>query len=53
MNILIEPTLNTFCMYIQRELVDSLCRDDADIPMPPYIRKAYNRPNAAVFSLFR
>ena len=22
-----------------RELVDSLCRDDADMPMPPYIRK--------------
>ena len=30
-----------------RESVDSLCRDDADMPMPPYIRKAYNRPNAA------
>ena len=28
-----------------RESVDSLCRDDADMPMPPYIRKAYNRPN--------
>ena len=24
-----------------RESVDSLCRDDADMPMPPYIRKAY------------
>ena len=23
-----------------RELVDSLCRDDADMPMPPYIGKA-------------
>ena len=22
-------------------------------PMPPYIRKAYNRPNAAFVSLFR
>ena len=33
-------------MYI-RESVDSLCRDDADMPMPPYIRKACNRPNAA------
>ena len=35
-----------------RESVDSLCRDDADMPgMPPYIRKACNRPNAAFFSL--
>ena len=39
-------------MYI-RESVDSLCRDDADMPMPPYIRKAYNRPNTAFVSLFR
>ena len=30
-----------------RESVDSLCRDGADMPMPPYIRKACNRPNAA------
>ena len=36
-----------------RESVDSLYRDDADMPMPPYIRKAYNRPNAAFVSLFR
>ena len=36
-----------------RESVDSLCRDDADMPMPPYIGKAYNRPNAAFVSLFR
>ena len=43
---------NDFYMYI-RESVDSLCRDDADMPMPPYIRKAYNRPNAAFVSLFR
>ena len=35
------------------ESVDSLCKDDADMPMPPYIRKAYNRPNAAFISLFR
>ena len=44
------------CHYLQhsiRGLVDSLCRDDADMPMPPYIRKAYNRPNAAFVSLFR
>ena len=36
-----------------RESVDSLCRDDADMPMTPYIGKAYNRPNAAFVSLFR
>ena len=36
-----------------RESVDSLCRDDADMPRPPYIRKANNRPNAAFVSLFR
>ena len=36
-----------------RESVDSLCRDDADMSMPPYIRKACNRPNAAFVSLFR
>ena len=36
-----------------RESVDSLCRDDADMPMPPYIRKAYKRPNTAFASLFR
>ena len=36
-----------------RESVDSLCRDDADMPRPPYIRKAYNRPDAAFVSLFR
>ena len=36
-----------------RESVDSLCRDDADMPMTPYIRKTCNRPNAAFVSLFR
>ena len=36
-----------------RESVDSLCRDDADMPMTPYIVKAYNRPDAAFVSLFR
>ena len=35
---------NTFA----RESVDSLCRDDTDTPMPPYIRKVCNRPNAAL-----
>ena len=37
----------------QRVSIDSLCRDDADMPMMPYIRKACNRPNAAFVSLFR
>ena len=41
-----------FVLYI-RESVDSLCRDDADMPRPPYIRNAYNCPNTAVVSLFR
>ena len=36
-----------------RESVDSLCRDDPDMPMPPYIGKACNRANAAFVSLFR
>ena len=35
-----------------RELVDSLCRDNTDKPMPPYIQKACNRPNTAFVSLF-
>ena len=41
------------CIQCIRESVDSLCRDDADMPTPPYIRKAYNHPNAAFVSLFR
>ena len=28
-----------------RESVDSLCRDGADMPRPPYIGKACTRPN--------
>ena len=28
-----------------RELVDSLCRDGVDIPMPPYIGKAFTHTN--------
>ena len=47
----LDTTLFLF-MFI-RESVDSLCRDDADMPMPPYIRKAYNCPNAVFVSLFR
>ena len=42
-----------FIFILVRESVDSLCRDDADMPMPPYIGKACNRPNAAFVSLFR
>ena len=44
---------NGFFLLCIRESVDSLCRDDADMPMPPYIGKACNRPNAAFVSLFR
>ena len=37
-----------------RESVDSLCRDGADMPMPPYIQKACKHPNAAfVISICR
>ena len=32
--------LMVYLQCIIRESVDSLCRDDADIAMPPYIRKA-------------
>ena len=41
-------------MYIYiRESVDSLCRDGADMPRPPYIGKACTRPNLEDLSLFR
>ena len=33
-----------YCTVI-RESVDSLCRDGADTPMPPYIGKAFTRTN--------
>ena len=39
-------------VVIIRESADSLCRDDADMPKPPYKRKAYNLPNVAFISLF-
>ena len=42
----INDRLDVQCLCI-RESVDSLCRDDADMPMPQYIGKACNRPNAA------
>ena len=48
-----RPSLVGSVLDTIRESVDSLCRDDADMPMPPYIRKACNRPNAAFVSLFR
>ena len=35
-----------------RESVDSLCRDGADTPRPPYIGNACTRPNATFVSLF-
>ena len=36
-----------------RESVDSLCRDGADMPRPPYIGKACTRPNLEDLSLFK
>ena len=39
-------------MCIIRESVDSLCRDGADTPRPPYIGNACARPNATFVSLF-
>ena len=41
------------CIATIGESVDSLCRDDADMPKPPYKRKACNLPNVAFVSLFR
>ena len=41
---------NTHCI---RESVDSLCKDGADTPMPPYIGKAFTRTNVEDLSLFR
>ena len=47
-----EPSPNTHSQLTQilyhdniRESVDSLCRDGADMPMPPYIGKAFTRTN--------
>ena len=40
-------------MCLIRESVDSLCRDGADTPMPPYIGKAFIRKNVEELSLFR
>ena len=40
------------CHVYIRESVDSLCRDGADMPRPPYIGKACIRPNLEDLSLF-
>ena len=40
-------------LHLIRESVDSLCRDGADTPMPPYIGKAFTRTNFEDLSLFR
>ena len=39
-----NSSLKSFMACI-RESVDSLCRDGADTPMPPYIGKAFTRTN--------
>ena len=38
-------TLKVRSALYLRESVDSLCRDGADTPMPPYIGKAFTRTN--------
>ena len=40
------------CTWYIRESVDSLCRDGADTPRPPYIGNACTRPYATFVSLF-
>ena len=42
-----------YTMSCIRESVDSLSRDGADTPMPPYIGKAFTRTNFEDLSLFR
>ena len=49
----IQPEGGTIHCWPIRESVDSLCRDDVDMPKPPYKRKACNLPNVAFVSLFR
>ena len=46
-------SISTLSAQIIRESVDSLCRDGADTPMPPYIGKAFTRTNFEDLSLFR
>ena len=36
-NSVVPLTLSTMIPHFIGESVDSLCRDDADMPMPPYI----------------
>ena len=48
----VRPRLHWLKLAI-RESVDSLCRDGADMPRPPYIGKACTRPNLEDLSLFR
>ena len=48
-----EKLITAPTLHLLAFLGSSLCRDDADMPMPLYIRKAYNCPNAAFVSLFR
>ena len=48
-----EQSTLTAVQNLIRESVDSLCRDGADMPMPPYIGKAFTRTNFEDLSLFR
>ena len=49
----IDPYILFLIFTLIRESVDSLCRDGADTPMPPYIGKAFTRTNFEDLSLFR
>ena len=49
----LHPTSFLMIFILVRESVDSLCGDDADTPMPPYIGKAFTRTNFEDLSLFR
>ena len=51
--VIIQPLPSFLPMTCIRESVDSLCRDGADMPRPPYIGKACTRPNLEDLSLFR
>ena len=48
----LSPLHYQYTAFDIRESVDSLCRDGADMPRPPYIGKACTRPNATFVSLF-
>ena len=49
---MIDRWIQRIANHIIRESVDSLCRDGADTPRPPYIGNACARPNATFVSLF-